>query len=64
MILNLPEFGLHTNARIEGLLHQLREELDIPLIYDLSQVCQFVKCSPPTQQQFRSAIRSLNYQVS
>jgi len=64
MLRNLPEFGLHTKDRIEGLLHQLKEELDIPLIYDLSQVCQFIKCSPPPQQQIRSAIRSLNYRVS
>lgn len=64
MISNLPEFAFHTRDRIEGLLCQLREELEQPLAYDLSQLCQFIKCSPPPQQIIRSALRSLNYQVS
>ena len=64
MLLNLPNFRLHTTDRIEGLLYQLREELETPLIYDLSQLCQFVKCSPPSQKEFRSAVKSLGFHIS
>ncbi|XP_058796550.1 tRNA (guanine(26)-N(2))-dimethyltransferase [Phymastichus coffea] len=50
--------------RIQGILHVVNEELDIPLYYQLDRLTSVVKLQVPPMIQFRSAILNAGYRVS
>lgn len=64
MLDTLPSFEFKMKDRIIGFLTAARDELDDPFYFDLSRICKFLKCVTPSQKQFRSAIRSLGYEIS
>ncbi|GAX81061.1 hypothetical protein CEUSTIGMA_g8496.t1 [Chlamydomonas eustigma] len=52
-------------ARIKGMLAQAAEELpDVPLYYELHEMCKTLKCQPPKMEVLRSAIINAGYRVS
>ena len=49
-------------ARIKGMLAQAADELpDVPLYYDLHDVCKTLKCQPPKMEVMRSALINAGY---
>lgn len=52
-------------ARIRGLLVEARDELpEVPLYYDLHDVCKTLKCQSPKMEVMKSAIINAGYRVS
>jgi len=62
--LNTTHNYVNTSPRIQGLLNVAGEEVDVPLLYEISQLCSTVKCSVVPLLQLRSALISLGYEVS
>lgn len=55
---------LSTKARLKAVLSQVNEELELPLAYSLPEICKLLKASTPPQRAFKSALRSLGFEVS
>eukprot|EP00359_Climacostomum_virens_P005239 CAMPEP_0204903304 /NCGR_PEP_ID=MMETSP1397-20131031/4171_1 /ASSEMBLY_ACC=CAM_ASM_000891 /TAXON_ID=49980 /ORGANISM="Climacostomum Climacostomum virens, Strain Stock W-24" /LENGTH=449 /DNA_ID=CAMNT_0052071913 /DNA_START=3693 /DNA_END=5039 /DNA_ORIENTATION=- len=55
---------LATESRLKGVLTQVKEELEVPLVYSLPGICKFLKAPIPPQKAFKSAMRSLGFEVS
>jgi tRNA (guanine26-N2/guanine27-N2)-dimethyltransferase len=53
-----------TRTRLQGLLTSVSEELDTPLYYTMPGLCQTLRCSTPTNKEFKSAIVNAGYKVS
>lgn len=65
--LELPKFSsdLHAKPRILGLLTAVSEELqDIPLFYDLTELCSIMHCSSPRMDEMKAALINGGYRVS
>ncbi|KAL6754856.1 putative N2,N2-dimethylguanosine tRNA methyltransferase [Haematococcus lacustris] len=53
------------HAKIKGYLTSVAEELhDVPLYYDLHDLCKTVRCQPPKSEVFRSALLNAGFRVS
>ncbi|KAL3904134.1 MAG: hypothetical protein SGILL_010187 [Bacillariaceae sp.] len=62
---NSPNMELiATRKRLQGLLTSVSEELDTPLYYTMPGLCQALRCSTPTNLQFKSAIINAGFKVS
>lgn len=55
---------LATSLRLKGVLTQVKEELEVPLVYSLPSICKLLKSPSPPQKAFKSALRSLGFEVS
>ncbi|OXA50116.1 probable tRNA (guanine(26)-N(2))-dimethyltransferase isoform X2 [Folsomia candida] len=55
---------LNTFPRIEGIINLVAEEVDVPLFYELSELCSVLKVGTIPLPKIRSAILNLGYQVS
>ncbi|KAG7190364.1 hypothetical protein KM043_006475 [Ampulex compressa] len=64
MLCSLNDFTLGTLRRIEGVLHVIHEELDVPLYYTLDRLMSVIKCFTPPMKVFRSALLNAGYKVS
>ena len=54
-----------TQARLEGLLMSVRDELvDVPLYYGLPEFCRTLKCSSPPTHAVHAALLNAGYKVS
>ncbi|KAF6262188.1 N2,N2-dimethylguanosine tRNA methyltransferase-domain-containing protein [Scenedesmus sp. NREL 46B-D3] len=52
-------------ARLKGILTSVLEELpDVPLYYNVHDMCRTVRCTPPRAEQLRSAIINAGFRVS
>lgn len=60
----LDKREMKTQDKLKGVLICLREELEIPLNWDLSSLSKFFKARTLSQKQFRSAVRSSNINIS
>lgn len=56
--------NLGTVKRIQGILHLVAEELEMPLYYELPKLVSVVRCVVPPMPTFRSAILNAGYKVS
>ncbi|KAG7363778.1 S-adenosyl-L-methionine-dependent methyltransferase [Nitzschia inconspicua] len=53
-----------TRKRLEGLLTSVSEELDTPLYYTMPGLCQALKCTSPSNKDFKAALINAGYKVS
>ncbi|WIA32628.1 hypothetical protein OEZ86_003431 [Tetradesmus obliquus] len=53
------------HARLKGILTSVLEELpDVPLYYNVHDMCRTVRCTPPRAEQLRSALINAGFRVS
>ncbi|CAG9330835.1 TRMT1 [Blepharisma stoltei] len=64
VIQTLEERNMKTHDKLKGVLVCVKDELDIPLNWDLSMLCKFFKSQVMSQKQFRSAVRSSGLNIS
>ncbi|XP_011497883.1 PREDICTED: probable tRNA (guanine(26)-N(2))-dimethyltransferase [Ceratosolen solmsi marchali] len=55
---------LNTIKRIQGILHVVKEELEVPLYYQVNRLMSIIKCHVPPMVLFRSALLNAGYKVS
>jgi tRNA (guanine26-N2/guanine27-N2)-dimethyltransferase len=53
-----------TRKRLQGLLTSVSEELDTPLYYTMPGLCQALKCTSPSNKDFKAALINAGYKVS
>ncbi|KAG9510071.1 putative tRNA (guanine(26)-N(2))-dimethyltransferase, partial [Fragariocoptes setiger] len=56
------KFGTH--RRLDGMLHIISEELDVPLYYETDKLTSVINMPAPPQKLFNSALLNAGYQVS
>lgn len=58
-------YYIHTQSRIKSILGVISDELkDVPFYYTLPDLCSTVRCKPPVNAQFRSALSNAGYRFS
>jgi len=60
----IDQFQFKTHNKLKGILLAVKDELDCPLSWDLSQLCKFFRAPTISQKQWRSAFKSLGLSLS